>query len=107
MSTAISDFRNRTTKSFTVTVTYEGVSDFTGDSLRLILKYSNESPTINKLVSLSSGGVGTFLLTTTDTNIEAKTYLVYVQWERATGEKYEIPLDSDVVTVKENPVPVA
>ena len=105
MTATISDFYNRTTKTFTVTITYTGVNDFTGDSLRLIMKYSDTSPDINKTVSLTSGGVGTYTLDTSDTDIDARAYLTYIQWERADGSKFTVPLDSNIVTVKENPVP--
>ena len=106
MSATISDFYNKTTKVFTVTLTYPGVSDFTGDSVRLIFKHSTDDPVINKLVSLTSGGVGTFTLNvSTETDVDAQAYLVYMQWERSDDTIYTIPLDSNIVTVKENPVP--
>ena len=95
-TTNIRAFRRGTTKKFTVTLSVDGVvQDITLDTVTVTLKKDtvDASTVIEKNADVAiSGAAGKaiFELTTTETNIAERRYVIDVLWVLANGDKYVV-----------------
>lgn len=98
MATTIEDFYRGTTKKFAARCMNGGVAqDISADAVTLYLKRLPADTDLEAglikaadVTTQGADGYALFVLTTSDTNIKARTYFIEIEWELASGEKHVI-----------------
>lgn len=93
MSNTLSAIYQGTSRSFTVTVSVDGVElDLTGDTCTLFVKNDYGDPDASALLTKSATvtSIATFELTASDTDIAPGTYRGEIRLDRANGEVHVV-----------------
>ena len=87
----MTDFYYKTTKSFDVTITVNGVvQDISGDTVTIILKKKKQDSDAEAVLLKESfentvSGVAKFIFTPTETNLPIGTYYYEIKWVNGTN----------------------
>lgn len=97
----VTDFYNGTTKKFTVTIDYNGITpDIHLDTVKFYLKAKSSDTDVQALITATadvsnpagSSGIASFNIASSDTNISPGKYYYEIDWTKAGGEFYVLEL---------------